>query len=85
MDTMEDPVQIEKLNNELLVTLYQSRSSSLGSKVFMVQQSMMNMTFATDEDRTKMYQTVSEANGIPHEQDVLMLYRDELLKRLASG
>jgi hypothetical protein len=82
MDPMEDPEQIAKLLPELLVTLYESRATSLGEKKFMVRQAMSNMTFETDEERTHMFRMVSEANGVLHEEVVLLLYRNEISKRL---
>jgi len=90
MDPMEDPEQIAKLNAALLVTLYESRATSLGRKTFMVQQALAAMTFEGSDDdsmtaRTKMFDMISKANGVPHDQEILSLYRNELTKRLASG
>jgi hypothetical protein len=56
----------------------------------MVQQALAAMTFEGSDDdsmtaRTKMFDMISKANGVPHDQEILSLYRNELTKRLASG
>jgi hypothetical protein len=83
MDTLEDPEQIATLMAELLVTLYESRATRLGEKRFMILQSMSNMTFDSDVARTHTYDLLSNANGIPHDEDVLIIYRKELARRLS--
>ncbi len=83
-DVLKDPEHIASLLDDLLVTIYESRATKLGEKMFMVSQSMANMTFESDEHRSRTYEMLATANGIPQDQEALILYRNELVKRLSE-
>jgi len=72
----EEIVRAGGLTTDLLVTLYESHTRSLGEIQFMLAQSLVNVEFRSQEERQQQVAKLRE--------EVVITYRNEVMRRLSA-
>jgi hypothetical protein len=84
-DPLEDPEQIQTIDDGLLLNLFQSRAENLNYNRRLIFQSVSNSGIPPNEEWLKEIERLIKVFRIPRDEAILAIYKRELERRLAIG